>query len=459
MKKQIEAAIRGVCVSAMFVFAGAVMPRLDAAFAQSAGAASVQGGVTDPTGASVAGATVVLTNTDTQTTRTSTTDTQGRYSAPNVPPGPYTLSVTSQGFQNYVQKSIVLQVGQAVTLNATLTVGSGTESVTVESNAVVLESESSTFKQVIDQKQINELPLNGRQATQLVLISGGAVTAPTGDMVGSKNYASSTVIAVAGGQGNYNNYVLDGGYHVDEFTNVNLPFPFPDALREFSVESNSLPARNGVHPGALVNAVTNSGTNQWHGTAFDYIRNNIINATNFFSGAKDTLKRNQFGGTLGGYIKRDKLFFFGGYQGTRNRQVGNATAYCLPTAAELAGDFSKMGGNCPLNVRNGSTLLNPSNNTVVSTNPGDANYRRVDPSTYSAQALNLVKYLPLSQADQYGYIRIALPAKLLGRSVHRPRGLHDLIAAFPVWALLPYELQRPGLLLADEPVAHHDCRQ
>lgn len=389
-----------------------------AAFAQSAGAASVQGGVTDPTGASVPGATVTLTNTDTQAARSSTTDTGGRYSLPNVPPGPYTLTVAGQGFQTYTQKNVLLQVGQAATFNAALTIGSGTESIDVVSNAVVLESESSTFKQVIDQKQINELPLNGRQPTQLVLVSGGAVTAPSGDMVGSKNYASSTVIAVAGGQGNYNNYVLDGGYHVDEFTNVNLPFPFPDALREFSVESNSLPARNGLHPGALVNAVTNSGTNQWHGTVFDYIRNNIINATNFFSATKDTLKRNQFGGTFGGYIKRDKLFFFGGYQGTRNRQVNNATGYCLPTAAELAGDFSQMGGNCPqvstARTVNGSTtynpLVNPQSGALISTTPGSANYRRTDPSTYSAQSLALIKYLPTSLADQYGYVRVALPA-------------------------------------------------
>jgi hypothetical protein len=113
------------------------------------------------------------------------------------------------------------------------------------------------------------------------------------------------VINVAGTQGDYNNYVLDGGSHTDTFTNTNLPFPFPDALREFSVESNSLQARNGLHPGTLVNGVTVSGTNQWHGTAFDFIRNNIINAL-LLLGEKDTLKRNQFGGTLGGKIRRDK---------------------------------------------------------------------------------------------------------------------------------------------------------
>ena len=167
-------------------------------------------------------------------------------------------------------------------------------------------------------------------------------------MVGSKNYPSSTVIAVAGSQGNYNNYVLDGGYHTDNFTNVNLPYPFPDALHEFSVESNSLPARNGVHPGSLVNVITNSGTNQWHGTVFDFVRNNVINATNFFSTAKDTVKRNQFGGTVGGKIITDKLFFFGGYQGTREHKASSSTGYCLPTDAMLAGDFSQMPttGNC-----------------------------------------------------------------------------------------------------------------
>lgn len=407
MRKTLQRSLAAL-VAGLFILVAGLQG--GAALAQSAGAASVQGGVTDPTGASVPGATVTLTNTETKAARTSTTDSDGRYSLPNVAPGPYQLTVTGQGFQTYLQKGIVLEVGAAVTINAGLTLGSETQEVTVESNAVVLESESSTFKQVIDQKQINELPLNGRQATQLVLVSGGAVVAPTGDMVGSKNYASSVVIAVAGSQGNYNNYVLDGGYHVDEFTNVNLPFPFPDALREFSVESNSLPARNGLHPGALVNAVTVSGTNQWHGSAFDYIRNNIINATNFFSTAVDTLKRNQFGGTLGGPIKKDRLFFFGGYQGTRNRQVSNATGYCIPTPAELAGDFSQMGGLCPKTVADNANLVNPADGSTISTAPGSANYRKVNTGTYSTPSLNLVKYLPTSLADQYGRVNVALPS-------------------------------------------------
>src|SRR6185437_15209232 len=141
--------------------------------------------------------------------------------------GPYSLTIAASGFQGYTRNG-VLEVGNNIQINPSLTVGSSSEHIEVNAVGAALDTETSSFKQVIDQKRITELPLNGRQATDLILISGGAVTAPTGDMTGSKNYQSSTVIAVAGGQGNYNNYVLDGGNNVDVFTNVNLPYPFPD---------------------------------------------------------------------------------------------------------------------------------------------------------------------------------------------------------------------------------------
>ena len=396
-----------------------------AASAQTAGSASVQGVVTDPTGAFVAGAKVTLTNTDTGVARDTVTDNSGLYSLPNVAVGPYTLSVEATGFSGFNQRG-VLEVGNNVQINAGLKLGSGTEQIEVQATGAALETETSSFKQVIDQARITELPLNGRQATQLILISGGAVTAPTGDLVGSKTYFSSTVIAVAGSQGNYNNYVLDGGTNTDTFTNTNLPYPFPDALREFSVESNSLPARNGIHPGSLVNVVTNSGTNHLHGSAFEFIRNNIINATNFYSTAKDTVKRNQFGGTLGGKLISDKLFFFGGYQNTINKQVGNATRYCIPTAAELAGDFSKMGGNCP--ASSATTLTNPI--TGVKTPRG-----AVGTANYSPAALALVKYLPTNLADQYGSVSVALPANFneqqyLGRIDYTINAKHSLFGTY-----------------------------
>ncbi|WP_213803923.1 TonB-dependent receptor [Granulicella sp. dw_53] len=378
---------------------------LTQAFAQSAGTASVQGSVTDATGALLPNATVTFTNTATGATRIIVTDGSGLYSLPNVSVGPYSLTVTAAGFRGYTQRG-QLEVGNSIEINASLTVGSATDQqIEVQATGTALDTENSTFKQVIDQRRITELPLNGRQATQLILVSGGSVNAPANDIIGSKTYANTPVIAVAGSQGIYNNYVLDGASHTDTFTNVNLPYPFPDALREFSVESNSLPARNGLHPGSLVNVVTNSGTNQWHGTVFDFVRNNVVNATNFFSTSKDTVKRNQFGGTFGGKLITDKLFFFGGYQGTREHKTSSATGYCIPTAAELNGDFSQMGtkatSNCAPNATN---IVDPVTGADISAT------RKLPASSISPQAIALAKMLPLSQADQFGRVNVALPA-------------------------------------------------
>jgi hypothetical protein len=396
------------------------------AVAQTAGTASLQGLVADATGAVVAGASVSLKNTETGTTRETVSDSAGIFSLPNVAVGPYAITIKANGFTTYVQQG-VLEVGNNVQINAALNVGSAGQEVVVQAELTAVDTESSSFKQVIDQTRITELPLNGRQATQLILVSGGAVNAPAGDLVGSKTYASSVVINVAGTQGDYNNYELDGGSHTDTFTNTNLPFPFPDALREFSVESNSLQARNGLHPGALVNGVTVSGTNKWHGTAFDFIRNNIINANNFFSTAKDTLKRNQFGGTAGSKILTDRMFFFGGFQGTSNRQVGNATGYCIPTAFELAGDFSHMGGNCPVDNVNLTDPISGANIT--------ATRMLTSASEINAQAVNVSKLLPNSLADQYGYVRIALPAnyteyQYIGRVDYTFSSKHSLFGRY-----------------------------
>jgi len=205
----------------------------------------------------------------------------------------------------------------------------------VTGGADMVETQQNAISQVIDNQRMIDLPLNGRQPTQLILISGAAVVAPGGDMTGSKNYASSITISVAGGQANQTNYALDGGDNLDTFSNVNLPIPFPDALQEFSLETSSLPARNGDHPGGLVNVVTKSGTNALHGDLFEFLRNGDVNARNFFAATHDSLKRNQFGGTVGGRIVRDKLFFFAGYQGTRNRSNPPQSLATVPTSAEL----------------------------------------------------------------------------------------------------------------------------
>lgn len=309
---------------------------------QAVAVAEVQGQVSDASGAAVPGAQVKMTQTETQFSRNTTSAADGAYSLPNLPVGPYTLEVTADGFKTHVQSGIVLQVGSGVQVNVILQVGSVSENVKVTASANMVETRTNSVAQVIDERRISELPLNGRQVTDLIVISGAATPTPNANMISSKNYPSSTTMSVAGGQGNGTNYFLDGGDNLSNFTNVNMPFPFPDALQEFSVETSSLPARNGLHPGGVVNVVTKSGTNQMHGDLFEFLRNGNVNARNFFGVAHDSLKRNQFGGTLGDRIIRDKLFFFGGFQLTRNRQNPPSTIAFVPTAAAQNGDFSAL---------------------------------------------------------------------------------------------------------------------
>ena len=195
--------------------------------------------------------------------------------------------------------------------------------VTANAGSRPSESNKTSVSQVIDQRRIVDLPLNGRQATQLVVLAGAAQSVPSGmsgqfDLTGSKLPPNEVPISVAGGQANGNNWLLDGADHNDSFANVNLPYPFPDALQEFEVETNTRSARSGVHPGAVVNVVTKSGSNQFHGDLFEFVRNGSVNARNFFAASHDTLKRNQFGGApSGGPTVKDKFFFFAGYQAKR----------------------------------------------------------------------------------------------------------------------------------------------
>ena len=189
-----------------------------------------------------------------------------------------------------------------------------------------------------------DIPLNGRQATQLILLTGAATTAPAGDNVGTKNYPSEVTLSVAGSQGTQTEYLMDGADNTDSFSNVNLPFPFPDAIQEFSVQTSGLAAQYGFHPGSVVNIVTRAGTNAFHGTAFEFLRNNSFNAHELLLQTRDTLKRNQFGGVIGGPIVKNKLFFFGGYQGTIVHQQSNSTTYILPTQAILNGDWTAYEG-------------------------------------------------------------------------------------------------------------------
>jgi len=340
---------RKSCCLLMLSFFAFVCLRPSPLLAQQVAVAQVSGQVADPSGAALAGASVKMTEIDRAIVHAVTSDVNGNYLFPGLPVGRYRLEISKQGFKTYVLTDIVLHVNDHVSLNAPLQLGSATETVEVSSEAPLIQTESAGISNVIDSQRMVDLPLNGRYVTDLVLLSGASLNAPGGDEKGSKNFYSSQTISVAGGQANGTNYLLDGGDNNDTFSNVNLPFPFPDALQEFSVETSALPARNGLHPGGIVNLVTKSGANQIHGNVFEFYRDGIFNATtkrfvptgSSSAPKPDTLLRNQFGGTIGGPVVPDKLFWFAGYQATRSRQTTSQLAHTA-TQQTLNGDFTAL---------------------------------------------------------------------------------------------------------------------
>ena len=384
MKAMVKPAVfvGSVVFGALFVTSGL--------WAQAVAVAQASGQMTDPSGSAVPNATVKMLELERGVSHDTTTDASGRYSLPNLPVGSYSFEASSPGFKTFKRSGIVLQVNDNVQLNVSFEVGDVTERVEVVAGAAMVQTQSNAISQVVDQKRIVDLPLNGRQPTQLVLISGAATVSPPGDFSGSKNYPSSITISVAGGQADGTNYVLDGGDNVDRFTNINLPFPFPDALQEFSLETSALPARNGTQPGGLVNIVTKSGSNQLHGDMFEFLRNGDVNARNFFAPVHDSLKRNQFGGTLGGKLIRDKLFFFGGYQGTRNRSNPPQSKATIPTAAVLSGDISAFESAGCQSTGKARSVHYPDGTPIAG--------GKVDVTKFDPAAVKLVSYLPQSSS-------------------------------------------------------------
>lgn len=363
-------------------------------WAQAVASAQISGVVRDTSGGVLPGAEVTVTKTDTGLTRTVFTDENGFYVIPNLPVGPYRMTVVLQGFNTYVRDGIVLQVNTNPTIDVTLTIGALEEQVTVVAGASMVETRTTGVGQVIDNQRVLEMPLNGRVATELIFLAGLATPAPAGDLNTNKNYPTVT-ISVAGGQANGMTYIMDGGTHNDPFNNLNLPTLFPDALQEFKVESSALPARYGHHAASAVNLVTKSGTNEFHGNAFHFVRNYMFNAKNFFARERDSLKRNQPGGTLGGPIKRDRLFFFSAYQGRVERSNPDTTLRYVPTRAMLNGDFTAV-ASPECNAGRQIALRSPFVNN------------RVDPALFSPVALNFLKYVPISD-DPCGRLQFGIP--------------------------------------------------
>ncbi len=364
------------------------------AAAQAVAGSQVSGIVRDASGGALPGADVSITKTDTGLVRTTFTGSDGTYTLPNLPVGPYQLKVALQGFTTYVQDGIVLQVSTNPEINVTLAIGAVSEQVLVTANAAMVETHTTGIGQVIDQQRVAELPLNGRLAAELIFLSGVATSAPAGDLNTNKNFPTVT-ISVAGGQANGITYIMDGGTHNDPFNNLNLPTPFPGALQEFKVETSALPARYGHHASSAVNMITKSGTNQFRGDGFDFVRNYRFNARNFFAPERDSLKRNQFGGTLGGPVIRNRAFFFVGYAGKIERTNPATAISFVPTAAMRNGDFTAFAAPA-CNVGRQVTLTAP----FVG--------NQIDPSRLNPVAVAFNKYLPLP-TDPCGRVQYGIP--------------------------------------------------
>lgn len=312
---------------------------------------SIAGTVTDTSGAVIPQAKVTLTNLGTTEQRTQTTGSQGFYRFVNLLPGQYEVSVDKQGFKHFDRKGVGLEVGQTVTIDATMEVGAVTQTVEVTAATPLLQSQTSSLGQVIGGRLTTELPLNGRNPMNLVSLAPSVV--PQGQFEGSpvgKNPFGYSNFQIGGAITNQGAEYLDGVPLNNSYINELSLIPTQDALQEFKVQTNNLDAEWGRFAGGVINFTTKSGTNQYHGTAYDFLRNKVLDANSFFLNAagqpRGPFVQNQFGGNIGGPVRiphiydgRNKTFFFFSYEGFRQR-IGQTFVESVPTLAERQGDFT-----------------------------------------------------------------------------------------------------------------------
>jgi hypothetical protein len=357
--------------------------------------AQINGTVKDQSGAVLPGVEVIVTQTETGLMRTALTNETGSYVLSNLPIGPYRLEAVLPGFRSYAQTGIVLQVNSSPVVNPVLEIGQVSEQIEVQANAALVETRTAGIGSVVENSRILELPLNGRAMIELVALAGAAAPAPIVDGTGGRDPFSKGNVSVAGGLNTGLNYTLDGAFHNNPHDNGYMSLPFPDALQEFKLETGATGAQNGVKSSGSVSLVTKSGTNEIHGNLFEFVRNGMFNARNAMGTKRDTIKRNQFGGTLGGPILNNRLFFFGGYQGTTFRQDPSELTATVPTAALLSGDFTAFTSPA-CNAGRQINLAAPFVNN------------RIDPSAFSKAAVKLASKLPQT-SDPCGKFIYGMP--------------------------------------------------
>ena len=327
-----------------------LFPLAAAICVQAQTTSSLSGSTVDKTGAAVPGAKITLTNTETQLVREGLSDDSGLFTILSLPPGNYSVRVEKQGFRPIRQDGVRLEVNQAARLDFTLDVGSVTETVEVRASAPLLESETSSVGQVIENRQIVELPLNGRNFVQLATLSPGvngvgysaagtimSGTRPDDSRPGSELFAN-------GNREGANNFLLDGIDNNDRLTLSITLRPSVEGVQEFKIQTNLFSAEQGRSPGATINVISKSGTNELHGSAYNFLRNSALDARDYFARpgtARPPFRQNQFGASLGGPIIKNRLFAFGNYEGYRRRRT-DAQLISVPTPAMKRGDFSAI---------------------------------------------------------------------------------------------------------------------
>jgi len=331
-------------VARSLVLSGIIVALWSSAAAQST-AGRVLGRVADPSGAVLAGVKVTLTNLATGVSRETLTNETGDYNFVEVVPAGYQVQFELTGFKKNVQNNLIVEINQVVTLNSVLQIGTSQEVVEVTSEAPQVDTTSTQLGAVINNRSVNELPLNTRDTYQFLQLQPG-VQAQLGNGNGSLFYGSQDTgsVSVNGGRTRANNFSVNGGDANDQFVNLPTVQPTPDSVEEFRVITNSFDAEYGRNSGSVVNVITKSGGNTFHGDLYEYFRNTILDAQGYFNTVRPQWNQNQFGGTFGGPIKKDRTFFFISYEGRRVRQGIPGEVVNVPTSAERGGDFSGVGG-------------------------------------------------------------------------------------------------------------------
>src|SRR6266481_3699483 len=304
---------------------------------------SIRGTVSDPSGAVVEAAAVTANQTETGLTRTAMTDRTGAYILLELPVGHYQLQVEAKGFRKYVQQGIILNVNETATIPVHLAVGAETQQVQVMADAQLIQGTVTSLGKMVSEREVPDLPRNGRNFTQLGLLQPGVVPLTPGLAEAGGSLRAGQAYAVNGQRPESNNFLIDGA---NNFNGVDGGFvlkPPVDAITEFRILTHNASAEFGQSLGSTTNIITRSGTNRFHGAVWEFLRNDVFDAANYFAATTEPLKQNQFGGTFGGPLKKDKTFFFAYFEGFRNRQ-GETDSSTVPSLAERRGDFSAL---CP----------------------------------------------------------------------------------------------------------------